>query len=53
MSLGVGIMDIKKLCEKMFSDIVYDYENELMRKNKGVVRRTTSKKILSQREVVK
>lgn len=39
-------MDIKQIAEEMFNDIVRDYENEKMIKNKGFVCKTTSSEFL-------
>ena len=39
-------MNIKQIANKMFLDIVQDYENEKMMKNGGFVCRTTSKVFL-------
>ena len=39
-------MNIKQIVDKMFLDIVQDYENEKMMKNGGFVCRTTSKVFL-------
>lgn len=39
-------MNIKQLAEKMFFDIVQDYENEKMMKNGGFVCRTKTSEFL-------
>lgn len=39
----------KQIAEKLFKEIVQDYENEKMIKNGGFVQRTTSSEFLSRR----
>ena len=39
-------MDIKQMTERMFTEIVRDYENEKMMRNGGFVCRTTSSEFL-------
>lgn len=36
----------KKIVDKMFKEIVYDYENEKMIQNGGVLRKTTANEFL-------
>lgn len=45
-------MNIKKIVEEMFDDIVFEYENEQMIKNGGIVKKTTSLEILGGKENV-
>ena len=42
-------MNIKKIVEEMFGDIVQEYENEKMIKNKGIVKRTKANVFLESR----
>jgi len=39
-------MNIKKYTEQMFNEIVKEYENEKMIKNKGYIQKTTAYEIL-------
>lgn len=43
-------MQAKQIAQKMFTDIVKEYENEKMIKQGGFVKKTTPKKILSKIE---
>ena len=42
-------MNIKKIIEEMFGEIVEDYENEKMIKNKGFVKKQKANEILNRR----
>ena len=39
-------MNIEKFANKIFEEIVYEYENKKMIQNKGFVQRTTAKEFL-------
>lgn len=45
-------MNIKKIVEEMFGEIVKDYENENMIKNGGYVKKTTACEIVGGKEDV-
>lgn len=45
-------MNIKKIVEEMFGEIVLEYENEQMIRNGGIVKKTTSSEILGGKENV-
>lgn len=38
-------MNIKKIVEEMFGDLVDDYENEKMIQNRGIVKKTIARDI--------
>lgn len=39
-------MNIEKIINEMFQDIIEDYENEKMIQNKGYIKKTTAQEIL-------
>ena len=52
MPFNMNPVPFKKIVEEMFDDIVFEYENEQMIKNGGIVKKTTSLEILGGKENV-